>query len=144
MVIKNGKGHSMLGFLGKREQREIKAELEKLKGYQDANNKSFVTAKKQASKKLQQIDAVKANMVQASGGALSSSQQKILEFLTALSIAVSLSQMVEEEIQQLRKLYADMKKLFKKKLGRRPGVWKCVGKTSFRWRSPRRPRCGQC
>lgn len=114
MVIKNGKGHSMLGFLGKREQREIKAELEKLKGYQDANNKSFVTAKKQASKKLQQIDAVKANMVQASGGALSSSQQKILEFLTALSIAVSLSQMVEEEIQQLRKLYADMKKLFKK------------------------------
>ena len=114
MVIKNGKGHSMLGFLGKREQREIKAELEKLKGYQDANNKSFVTAKKQASKKLQQIDAVKANMVQASVGALSSSQQKILEFLTALSIAVSLSQMVEEEIQQLRKLYADMKKLFKK------------------------------
>ena len=113
MVIKNGKGHSMLGFLGKREQREIKAELEKLKGYQDANNKSFVTAKKQASNKLQQIDAVKANMVQASGGALSSSQQKILEFLTALSIAVSLSQMVEEEIQQLRKLYADMKKLFK-------------------------------
>lgn len=113
MVIKNGKGHSMLGFLGKREQREIKAELEKLKGYQDANNKSFVTAKKQASNKLQQIDAVKANMVQASGGALSSSQQKILEFLTALSIAVSLSQMVEEEIQQLRKLYTDMKKLFK-------------------------------
>ncbi len=119
MVIKNGKGHSMLGFLGKREQREIKAELEKLKGYQDANNKFFMTAKKQASNKLQQIDAVKANMVQASGGALSSSQQKILEFLTALSIAVSLSQMVEEEIQQLRKLYADMKKLFKK-IGKMP------------------------
>ncbi|MEJ7293925.1 hypothetical protein WL279_12820, partial [Staphylococcus epidermidis] len=58
-------------------------------------------------------------MVQASGGALSSSQQKILEFLTALSIAVSLSQMVEEEIQQLRKLYADMKKLFKK-IGKMP------------------------
>ena len=53
--------------LGKREQREIKAELEKLKGYQDANNKSFVTAKKQASK-LQQIDAVKANMVQQAAG----------------------------------------------------------------------------
>ncbi|HHD0803747.1 TPA: hypothetical protein ACN103_001879 [Staphylococcus aureus] len=114
MVIKNGKGHSMLGFLGKREQREIKTELEKLKGYQDANNKSFVTAKKQASNKLQQIDAVKANMVQASGGALSSSQQKLLEFLTALSIAESLSQMVEEEMQQLRKMYADMEKLFEK------------------------------
>ena len=52
-------------------------------------------------------------MVQASGGALSSSQQKILEFLTAFSIAVSLSQMVEEEIQQLRKLYADMKSCLK-------------------------------
>lgn len=114
MVIKNGKGHTMLGFLGKREQREIKTELEKLKGYQDANNKSFVTAKKQASNKLQQIDAVKANMVQASGGALSSSQQKLLEFLTALSIAESLSQMVEEEMQQLRKMYADMEKLFEK------------------------------
>lgn len=114
MVIKNGKGHSMLGFLGKREQREIKAELEKLKGYQDANNKSFVTAKKQASKKLQQIDAVKANMVQASGGALSSSQQKLLEFLTTLSLAESLSQMVAEEMQKLRKMYADMEKLFEK------------------------------
>lgn len=114
MVIKNGKGHSMLGFLGKREQREIKAELEKLKGYQDANNKSFVTAKKQASNKLQQIDAVKANMVQASGGALSSSQQKLLEFLTTLSLAESLSQMVAEEMQKLRKMYADMEKLFEK------------------------------
>ena len=97
---------------------------------------------KSRRQKLQQIDAVKANMVQASGGALSSSQQKILEFLTAFSIAVSLSQMVEEEIQQLRKLYADMKKLFKNWEDAR--VWKCVGKTSFRWRSPRRPRCGQC
>ncbi|MGW7807966.1 hypothetical protein ACWESC_10710 [Staphylococcus xylosus] len=114
MVIKNGKGHSMLGFLGKREQREIKAELEKLKGYQDANNKSFVTAKKQASNKLQQIDAVKANMVQASGGALSSSQQKLLEFLTTLSLAESLSQMVAEEMQKLRKMYVDMEKLFEK------------------------------
>lgn len=45
MIIKNGKGHSMLGFLGKREQREIKAKLEKLKGYQDTNNKSFIAAK---------------------------------------------------------------------------------------------------
>ena len=53
-------------------------------------------------------------MVQASGGALSSSQQKLLEFLTALSITESLSQMVEEEIQQLRKMYAEMEKLFEK------------------------------
>lgn len=45
-VIKNGKKHSMVGFLGKREQCEIKAELEKLKGYTDANNKSFMFAKK--------------------------------------------------------------------------------------------------
>lgn len=53
-------------------------------------------------------------MVQASGGALSSTQQKLLEFLTALSITESLSQMVEEEIHQLRKMYADMEKLFEK------------------------------
>lgn len=45
IIIKNGKRHSMVGFLGKREQREIKAELEKLKEYQDANNKSFMFAK---------------------------------------------------------------------------------------------------
>ncbi|RIL32835.1 hypothetical protein BUY98_09135 [Staphylococcus gallinarum] len=114
MIIKNGKGHSILGFLGKREQREIKAELEKLKGYQDANNKSFIAAKKQATNKLKQIDAVKASMIQASGGALSSSQQKVLEFLTVLSVVESLSQMVEEEMQQLRKMYADMKKRFEK------------------------------
>ncbi|MHD0396294.1 hypothetical protein ACY2DA_00200 [Staphylococcus simulans] len=113
-IIKNGKGHSMSGFLRKREQREIKTELEKLKGYQDANSKAFISAKKQASNKLQQIDTVKANMVQASGGALSSSQQKLLESLTALSIAESLSQMVEEEVQQLQNMYADMEKLFEK------------------------------
>ncbi|UXR37906.1 hypothetical protein MUA41_00130 [Staphylococcus simulans] len=114
IIIKNGKRHSMVGFLGKREQREIKAELEKLKEYQDANNKFFMFAKKQASNKLQQIKTLKANMVQASGGALSSTQQKLLEFLTALSITESLSQMVEEEIHQLRKMYADMEKLFEK------------------------------
>ncbi|PTH59906.1 hypothetical protein BU599_07755 [Staphylococcus arlettae] len=114
IVIKNGKGHAMLGFLGKREQKEIKEALEKLKGFQDANNKSFAAAKKQASNKLQQINTVKANMVQANGGALSSSQQKLLEHLTALSIAESLSQMVEEETQQLRKMYDNMEKLFEK------------------------------
>ncbi|MGW8040037.1 hypothetical protein ACWEX2_07385 [Staphylococcus xylosus] len=114
MVIKNGKGHSMIGFLGKREQREIKAELEKLKDYQDANNKSFVAAKKQTSNKLQQIDILKASMGQVSGGALSSSQQKLLEFLTALSLAEILSQMIEKEMQQLRKMYADREKLFEK------------------------------
>lgn len=38
----------------------------------DANNKSSIAAKKQASNKLKQIDADKASMIQASGGALSS------------------------------------------------------------------------
>ena len=49
MVIKMVKGIPCSGFR-KREQREIKAELEKLKGYQDANNKSFVTAKSRRQK----------------------------------------------------------------------------------------------
>ena len=38
-----------------------------------------------------------------SGGALSSSQQKLLECLTALSIAEGLNQLVEEEFQRLKK-----------------------------------------
>lgn len=71
----------MLEFLGKLEQHEIKAKLEKLKGYQDANNKTFMTAKKHAPYKFQQIETVKTSMIQARDGAFSLSQQKLLDVI---------------------------------------------------------------
>ena len=114
MVIKNGKGHSMSGFLRKREQREIKARLNEMKGYKDANSKSFVAAKKQMNNKLEKVDEVRANMLQMGGGALSSSQQKLLESVTALSIAESMNKLIEEETQQLEKMYRKMKEKFEK------------------------------
>lgn len=114
MVIKNGKGHSMSDFLGKREQREIKARLNEMKGYKDANSKSFVAAKKQMDNKLEKVDEVRANMLQMGGGALSSSQQKLLESVTALSIAESMNKLIEEETQQLEKMYRKMEEKFEK------------------------------
>lgn len=114
LIIKNGKGHSMDGFLGKREQKVITKELTKIKKYQDANNKTYNKVKKETKSKLNKIDEVRLNMMQASGGALSSSQQKLLEYLTAFAIAENLSQLVTEEIQQLEKMYNETEKLFKK------------------------------
>jgi len=40
VIIKNGQSHSIDGFLNKDTQAKIVAELKKVKGYQDANNKS--------------------------------------------------------------------------------------------------------
>ena len=114
MIIKNGKGHSMSGFLGKREQREIKARLNQLKGYKDVNSKAFLAAKKQTNNKLGEIDEVRANMMQMGGGVLSSSQQKLLETVTALSIAEGINKLIEEETQQLEKMYRKMEEKFEK------------------------------
>lgn len=114
LILKNGKGHSMDGFLSADEQKVIKKVLKKLEKYEEANDKTYINAKKQTKNKLGKVDEVKANLLQASGGALSSSQQKLLECLTALSIAEGLNQLVEEEFQRLKKMYHEMDKKFEK------------------------------
>ena len=89
--------------------------LKKLEKYEEANDKTYINAKKQTKNKLGKVDEVRANLLlQASGGALSSSQQKLLECLTALSIAEGLNQLVEEEFQRLKKMYHEMDKKFEK------------------------------
>lgn len=114
LILKNGKGHAMDGFLSADEQKMIRKVLKKLEKYQEANDKTYINAKKQTENKLGKVDEVRANLLQASGGALSSSQQKLLKYLTALSIAEGLNQLVEEEFRRLKKMYNEMDKKFEK------------------------------
>lgn len=113
-VFKNGKGHEMEGFLTEEEQKAIKKELKKLKGYAEENNKSFVKHSNNAISKLASIELLRANMMTANGGGLSSSQQKVLDSLTALTIAQSFSQLIDDEINQIKKMYNEKKKKFGK------------------------------
>ncbi|UXT30893.1 hypothetical protein MUA30_02280 [Staphylococcus aureus] len=113
-VFKNGKGHEMEGFLTKEEQKAIKKELKKLQGYAEKNNKSFVKHSNNAISKLASIELLRANMMTTNGGWLSSSQQKVLESLTALTIAQSFNQLIEDEINQIKKMYNEKKKKFEK------------------------------
>ncbi|WP_275114432.1 hypothetical protein [Staphylococcus argenteus] len=114
IVFKNGKGHEMEGFLTEEEQKAIKKELKKLQGYAEENNKSFVKHSNNAMSKLASIELLRANMMTTNGGWLSSSQQKVLESLTALTIAQSFNQLIEDEIKQIKKMYNEKKKKFEK------------------------------
>ncbi len=113
----------MEGFLTEEEQKAIKKELKKLQGYAEENNKSFVKNSNNAISKLASIELLRANMMTTNGGGLSSSQQKVLEVLTALTIAQSFSQLIDDEINQIKKMYNEKKKEFGK-IGRRSKSWK--------------------
>lgn len=113
-VFKNGKGHEMKGFLTKEEQKAIKKELKKLQGYAEENNKSFVKHSNNAISKLASIELLRANMMTTNGGGLSSSQQKVLESLTALTIAQSFSQLIDDEINQIKKCIMKRKRNLEK------------------------------
>lgn len=113
-MIENGKGHSMDGFLTEQEQKAIKKELKKLQGYVEENNKSFVKHSNNAISKLASIELLRTNMMTTNGGWLSSSQQKALESLSALTIAQSFSQLIDDEINQIKKMYNEKEKKFEK------------------------------
>ncbi|ADL22351.1 TPA: hypothetical protein O2Z46_002155 [Staphylococcus aureus] len=114
IVVHNGKSHDMAGFLTEQEQKAIKKELKKVQGYVEENNKSFVINSNNAMSKLASIELLRANMMTTNGGWLSSSQQKVLESLTALTIAQSFNQLIEDEINQIKKMYNEKKKKFEK------------------------------
>ena len=61
-------------------------------------------------------------MMTTNGGGLSS-QQKVLESLTALTIAQSFSQLIDDEINQIKKCIMKRKRNLEK-LGRRSKSWK--------------------
>lgn len=65
-------------------------------------------------------------MMTTNGGGLSSSQQKVLESLTALTIAQSFSQLIDDEINQIKKMYNEKKRNLEK-----------IGKTLKSWKSCR-------
>lgn len=127
IVVENGKGHEMGGFLTEQEQKAIKKELKKVQGYVEENNKSFVKNSNNAMSKIASIELLRANMMTTNGGWLSSSQQKVLESLTALTIAQSFSQLIDDEINQIKKMYNEKKKKFEKNWEDAQKAGKAVG-----------------
>lgn len=91
------------------------------------NNKSFVKHSNNAISKLASIELLRANMMTTNGGGLSSSQQKVLESLTALTIAQSFSQLIDDEINQIKKMYNEKKKKFGKNWEDAQKAGKAVG-----------------
>ncbi|MGV3225408.1 hypothetical protein ACEE78_11845 [Staphylococcus hyicus] len=115
VLISNEKNHSMDGFLSKYEQSIITNKLEKPNKFESAMKKSFKKNINYTKNKLYEINDIKSVMImQNGGGALSSSQQKLLEYVTALAIVKGLSQQLLDDINQLNKLYDEMKEIFKK------------------------------
>ncbi|NJH83424.1 hypothetical protein [Staphylococcus agnetis] len=113
IIIPNGKNHSMNGFLGKYEQMFITNKLYKPNKFENEMIESFKENQSVTKKRLKKIDDIKSTMVmQNGGGALSSSQQKLLEYVTALAIVKGLSQQISEDIEQIKNMYDEMKDLF--------------------------------
>ncbi|WP_415410859.1 hypothetical protein [Staphylococcus agnetis] len=115
VLISNGENHFMSGFFGKYEQSIITNKLKKPNKFESAMKKSFKKNSNYTKNKLNEINDIKSVMImQNGGGALSSSQQKLLEYVTALAIVKGLSQQLLDDINQLNKLYDEMKEIFKK------------------------------
>lgn len=114
IIISNGKNHSMGGFLSKYEQMIITNSLNKPNEFENEMKKSFKKNNNYTKSKLNEINDIKSAMVmQNGGGALSSSQQKLLEYVTALVIVKGLSQQLTDDIEQLNKMYDEIKDAFK-------------------------------
>ncbi|UXU66636.1 hypothetical protein MUA52_00415 [Staphylococcus agnetis] len=115
VLISNGENHFMSGFFGKYEQSIITNKLKKPNKFESAMKKSFKKNINYTKNKLNEINDIKSVMImQNGGGALSSSQQKLLEYVTALAIVKGLSQQLTDDINELNKLYDEMKEIFKK------------------------------
>lgn len=113
IIIPNGKNHSMDGFLGKYEQSIITNKLKRPNKFESTMKKTFKYNQSVTKDRLKKIDDIKSAMVmQNGGGALSSSQQKLLEYVTALAIVKGLSQQISEDIEQIKNMYDEMKDLF--------------------------------
>ncbi|WP_274314510.1 hypothetical protein [Staphylococcus hyicus] len=113
IIIPNGKNHSMDGFLGKYEQSIITNKLKRPNKFESTMKKTFKYNQSVTKDRLKKIDDIKNAMVmQNGGGALSSSQQKLLEYVTALAIVKGLSQQISEDIEQIKNMYDEMKDLF--------------------------------
>lgn len=114
IIISNGKNHSMGGFLSKYEQMIITNSLNKPNEFENEMKKSFKKNNNYTKSKLNEINDIKSAMVMQNGGsALSSSQQKLLEYVTALVIVKGLSQQLTDDIEQLNKMYDEIKDAFK-------------------------------
>lgn len=113
ITINNGKGHGINGFLGEKEQKIIKSTLKKIKNYKEATTKVKNHTNREANHKLSDINALKGKMIQQNGGALSSSQKKLIESMTAIAIAQSLKSSLESDMQILRQMYEEMMNQFR-------------------------------
>ena len=105
--IRNGKGHSMEGFLSEKEQKIIVKEYSrsKPKNIKDENEMLFLKVIKNTKNNLKEVETMRATMLRQNGGALSSSQLKYLESMFALTLAKGFQSLLEQETEHMTKNY---------------------------------------
>lgn len=108
VTVFNNKSHSISNFLTPDAQGTIKKTLYNVDDVLSNNAKNYEKIKKATSQKIKSIAQLRAKMINQGGGILSSSQQKYLEYATALSITVGLKNALDTEVISLKSMYNSM------------------------------------
>ncbi|UEX90272.1 hypothetical protein [Staphylococcus ratti] len=103
-VVLGSGSHSLSSMLTYEKQLEIKKKLNKYPFDKSLKNK-HKEVHDTTQKRLEKIDALRANMVRTNGGGLSSSQEKLIESAIALTLIKGLNDLLDAEIQLLCKEY---------------------------------------
>lgn len=102
-VFKGG-GHGLSSMMTYDRQLEIKKILNK-RPYATSVKETYQHVQRDVKKRLSSVDDLRANLVSANGGSLSSNQKKLLESQTALTLIQGLNQLLDAEIDLMLKEY---------------------------------------
>ncbi|NJH80584.1 hypothetical protein BUZ57_11425 [Staphylococcus hyicus] len=102
-VFKGG-GHGLSSMMSYERQLEIKKILNK-RPYATLVKETHQRVQRDVKKRLSSVDNLRANLVSANGGSLSSNQEKLLETQTALTLIQGLNQLLDAEIDLMLKEY---------------------------------------
>ncbi|MCE5154371.1 hypothetical protein KJB58_07810 [Staphylococcus hyicus] len=102
-VFKGG-GHGLSSMMSYERQLEIKKILNK-RPYATLVKETHQRVQRDVKKRLSSVDNLRANLVSANGGSLSSNQEKLLETQTALTLIQGLNQLLDAEINLMLKEY---------------------------------------
>lgn len=102
------KGHSMNNFMSDREQNTIKAITYNIEEVEKTNSKNYQQALKSTKSSLRNIDNLEANLIQNTGS-LTSSSEKVLRNMVAISLTTGLQSSVVSEINELKAMYDEYK-----------------------------------
>ncbi|SUK04298.1 Putative cytosolic protein [Staphylococcus agnetis] len=102
-VFKGG-GHGLSSMMTYDRQLAIKKILNK-RSYTTSVKETHQHVQRDVMKRLSSVDDLRANLISANGGSLSSNQKKLLESQTALTLIQGLNQLLDSEIDLMLKEY---------------------------------------